>query len=68
MMKQVNVDYVDVDTGEVLRHQRKIFSSCNDYFSDWLHTETRELVRIARARNIAFQFSIKDIQEEIELF
>lgn len=67
-MKQVFVDYVDVDTGEVLRHQRKNFASCNDYFSDWLHSETRELVRISRARNIAFQFSIKDIQEEEELF
>ena len=67
-MKQLYVDYVDVDTGEVLRHQRKTFASCNTYFSDWLHNETRELVRIARVRNIAFQFSIKNIQEEEELF
>lgn len=67
-MKQVYVDYVDVDTGEILRHQRKTFASCNTYFTHWLYNEARELVRIARVRNIAFQFSIKDIQEELELF
>lgn len=67
-MKRVYVDYVDVDTGVVIRHQRKEFASCNDYFSDWLHSETRDLVRIARARNIAFQFSIKDVQNELEIF